>query len=264
MQQTYPEGLVAQRDGGVLTLTIDRSADQNRLSPDVVGRLEQLVDGLREDRDTNVVVITGSGSEVFSFGLLNPAIRAGMAKDDVVALVRRGNRLFDAIESLPQVVIAALNGAVVAGAAELALACDLRYAAANATMVMPEATWGGFPGAGAPVRLPQVVGRARALELICTGRRIDASEMEKLGIVLGVHAQHEFMPQVMQVARTIAASGPLAVRGAKRIVHVRQSPGFGAARELSDALRHALEWSADVDEGIAAHRENRKPRFSGR
>jgi hypothetical protein len=79
-----------------------------------------------------------------------------------------------------------------------------------------------------------------------------------------VFAQDQFREGVMQVARTIAASGPLAVRGAKRIVHVRQSPGFSAARELSDALRHALEWSADVDEGIAAHRENRKPKFSGR
>lgn len=264
MLHTHPEGLATAREAGVLTLTIDRAADQNRLSPELVGRLEEVVGQLREDRDTNVVVITGGGTDVFSLGLLNPAIRASMAKDDVVALVRRANRLFDAIEALPQVVVAALNGAVVAGAAELALACDIRYAAANATMVMPEATWGGFPGAGAPVRLPQVVGRARALELICTGRRIDAAEMEKLGLVQAVFAQDRFREEVGQVARTMAASGPLAVRGAKRIIHVRQSPGFAAARELSEALRHALEWSADVDEGIAAHRENRKPRFTGR
>ena len=264
MQHEHPEGLTATREGGVLTLTIDRPHDQNRLSPELVGRLEQSVHELRDDRDTHVVVFTGAGADAFSFGLLNPAIRATMAKDDVVALVRRANRLFDAVEALPQVVIAALNGAVVAGAAELALACDMRFAAANATMVMPEATWGGFPGAGAPVRLPLVVGRARALELICTGRRIDSKEMEALGLVQAVHEPDVFRERVHALARTIAASGPLAVRGAKRIVHVRQLPGFAEARELSDALRHALEWSADVDEGIAAHRENRKPVFTGR
>src|SRR4051812_45717315 len=100
MQETFPEGLRATRDAGVLTLTIDRVDDQNRLSPELVGRFEVLVQQLREDTATNVVVITGAGSSIFSFGLLNPVIRAGMAKDDVVSLVRRGNRLFDAIESL--------------------------------------------------------------------------------------------------------------------------------------------------------------------
>jgi enoyl-CoA hydratase/carnithine racemase len=264
MTDRYSEGLIASRASGVLTLTIDREADQNRLSPELLGRLEQLVEGLREDSETNVLVITGAGSEAFSFGLLNPVLRASMGKDEVVRFVRRANRLFDSIEALPQVVIAALNGAVVAGASELALACDLRYAAAHATLVMPEATWGGFPGAGAPVRLPQMVGKARALELICTGRRISAAEMERLGLVLDVQPQERFATHVSEIAATIAASGPLAVRGAKRIMNARQEPGFRAARDLSDALRHALEWSQDVDEGMAAHREGRQPRFVGR
>jgi enoyl-CoA hydratase/carnithine racemase len=264
MQDTFPEGLRASRDAGVLTLTIDRPDDQNRLSPELVGRFEALVQQLREDTATNVVVITGAGTGVFSFGLLNPVIRAGMAKEDVVALVRRGNRLFDAIESLPQIVIAALNGAVVAGGGELALACDLRYASAQATLQMPEATWGGFPGAGAPVRLPQLVGKARALEWICTGRKVDATEMERVGLVQGLFPPEGLVAAVDGIARTIAASGPLAVRGAKRIVNARLEPGFAAARDLSDALRHALEWSDDVDEGIAAHREGRKPVFTGR
>ena len=256
MKQT--SGLTSSRDAGVLTLTIERPDDANRLSPEVFAHLASLTQELREDRSTNVIVITGTGS-VFSMGILNPAIRAAMSKDEVVALVRKANAVFDAIEALPQIVIAALNGKAAAGAVELALACDLRYAAAGASMVMPEAAWGGFPGAGGPVRLPLIVGRARALELICTGREIDAPEMERLGIVQGILD----FADVMQVARQIAASGPLAVRGAKRIVATRQEPGFRAARELSDALRHALEWSADVDEGIAAHKEGRKPRFKG-
>jgi enoyl-CoA hydratase/carnithine racemase len=266
-EQRFAEGLIASRDAecpGLLTLTIDRADDLNRLTPDVITRLGTVADSLRDDAQTNVLVITGAGDEVFSMGILNPAIRASYTKDDIVAIVRRANRVFDAIEALPQIVIAALNGRTLAGAVELALACDLRYAVAHATITTPEATWGGFPGAGAPVRLPTIVGRARALELICTGRTVDAAEMEKLGIVQGVFARETFTDAVLAIARRIARSGPLAIRGAKRIVATRQEPGFRAARELSDALRTALEWSHDIDEGIAAHKENRSPRFLGR
>jgi len=170
----------------------------------------------------------------------------------------------DAIEALPQIVIAALNGAARAGAAELALACDIRLAAAHATFALPEALWGGFPGAGGPVRLPALVGRARALEIICTGRELDAAEMERLGLVLAVHSAERLLPEAHALGARIGASGPLAVRGAKRILNVRGLSGFTAARALSDALRAALEWSRDVDEGMAAHREGRAPRFTGR
>lgn len=263
MEETF-EGLLVTREAGVTTLTIDRVADQNRLSPELVDHLGALVVRLREDSETHVVVITGAGNDIFSLGLLNPAIRASLAKEEVVRLVRRANTLFDAIEALPQIVIAAINGKVLAGAAELCLACDLRFAASHATWQMPEASWGGFPGAGAPVRLPLLVGKARALELICTGREISTAEMDRLGLVQGVYQGEGFGQKVADIARTIAGNGPLAVQGAKRIASARQEPGFRAARELSDALRHALEWSHDVDEGIAAHKEDRKPRFTGR
>lgn len=253
-----------ERADGVLTVTIDRAADANRLSPEVIARLGALAEELREDAGTHVVVLTGGGTDIFSMGILNPALRASFSKEDVVRLVLRANRVFDALEALPQVLIAALNGQVMAGAVELALACDLRYASTGATMTMPEALWGGFPGAGGPVRLPLLVGKARALELICTGRTIDAREMERLGLVQGLFPPQDLKREVQAIARQIASSGPLAVRGAKRIMAAREEPGFRAARELSDALRRALEWSADVDEGIAAHRENRKPKFTGR
>jgi enoyl-CoA hydratase/carnithine racemase len=261
---TTPDGLTETRDAKVLYLTIDRPADLNRLSPALIDHLGVRLTGLRDDTDINVVVITGSGDDIFSMGLLNPAIRASLSKDDVVRLVRRANAVFDALEALPQIVIAAINGKVLAGAVELCLACDLRYAASHATLQMPEASWGGFPGAGAPVRLPLLVGKARALELICTAREIDSTEMNHLGLVQGVYPKDSFREEVAKIARTIAGNGPLAVQGAKRIMATRQEPGARAARELSDALRHALEWSRDVDEGMAAHKENRKPDFKGR
>src|SRR6266446_9970776 len=253
-----------ERDERVLTLTFDRPGDQNRLTRDVLLTMQGIADDLRDDDEIQAVVVTGSGSEFFSMGILNPAVRASYTKEQILDLVRIANRLYDAIEALPQIVIAALNGVARAGAAELSLACDIRLAAAHATFALPEALWGGFPGAGGPVRLPMLVGRARALEIMCTGRELDAAELQRLGLVLAVHPGERLLPEAQALAARIAASGPLATRGAKRIVTTRLAAGFGEARSLSDALRYALEWSRDVDEGMLAHREGRAPRFTGR
>ncbi len=253
-----------ERDGRVAVVTIDRPSDQNRLTREVLLTLEETVQRLAGDDETQAVVLTGAGSQFFSMGILNPVVRASYSKPQILELVRTANRVYDALEALPQVVIAALNGAARAGAAELSLACDIRLAAAHATFALPEALWGGFPGAGGPVRLPMLVGRARALELICTGRELDATELERLGLVLAVHPSERLLPEARALATRIAASGPLATRGAKRIVRTRLMSGFGEARALSDTLRAALEWSQDVDEGMAAHREGRAPHFTGR
>jgi len=253
-----------ERKEHVVTITLDDGSGENRLSPDALAALARAVDALRDDEETQAVVLTGAGREFFSAGILNPAIRATFTKDEIIGLVRRANRLYDAVEMLPQIVICALNGEARAGAAELALTCDIRLAAEHASFRLPEALWGGFPGAGGPVRLPRIVGRARALELICTGRPVAADEMERIGLVSSVYPAARLRDEAHGLAARIAASGPLATRGAKRIMHVHDAAGFAAARALSDALRHALEWSADVDEGMAAHREGRAPRFRGR
>ena len=257
-------GVRLERAERVAVVTIDRPDDQNRFTRDVLLALQGIVDELAGDIQMQAVIVTGGGTTFFSMGILNPAVRASYTKEQILDLVRTANRLYDALEALPQIVIAALNGIARAGAAELSLACDIRLAAAHATFALPEALWGGFPGAGGPVRLPMLVGRARALELMCTGREIDAAEMERLGLVLAVHPSDRLLAEAMSLAARIAASGPLATRGAKRIVTTRLYGGFGEARALSDTLRHALEWSHDVDEGMAAHREGRPPRFTGR
>ena len=245
------------REGSVVTITLDRPADQNRLTRDVLMTLQGIADRLAADEELQAVVITGRGTEFFSMGILNPVVRASYAKDQILELVRTANRLYDAIEALPQIVIAAFNGIARAGAAELSLACDIRLAAAHATFALPEARWGGFPGAGAPVRLPMIVGKARSLELICTGRELNAAEMQRYGLVLEPQSAQE-------LAARIAACGPLAIRGAKRIVNLRMSSGFQAARALSDELRYALESTHDIAEGPAAILEGRAPRFTGR
>jgi enoyl-CoA hydratase len=260
---SVPDVSVARTER-VLTLTLDRPKDQNRLTRDVLLTLQRIFDDLPGNDRIQAVVITGGGSEFFSMGILNPVVRASYSKEEILDLVRIANHFYDTIEALPQIVIAAFNGAARAGAAELSLACDIRLAAAHATFRLPEALWGGFPGAGGPVRLPAIVGHARALELICTGREIDAGEMERLGLVLAVYPADRLREEALALAERIGASGPLATRGAKQIMKAHRAGGFAAARSLSDTLRHALEWSHDVDEGMAAHREGRPPRFTGR
>src|SRR3989454_7539728 len=217
-----------ERDGRVVTIILDRPADQNRLTRDVLLGLQQVVDRLGGDDEAQAVVITGGGREFFSMGILNPTVRASYTKEQILEMVRLANRLYDAIETLPQIVIAALNGAARAGAAELSLACDIRLAAAHATFALPEALWGGFPGAGGPVRLPAIVGRARALELIGTGPTIDAGEMERLGLVLGGDPQGGFLPQARALAARIGASGPDAPPRGDRILDPRLGSRFTA------------------------------------
>jgi enoyl-CoA hydratase len=112
--------------------------------------------------------------------------------------------------------------------------------------------------------LAALVGRGRALELIGTCRQIDAAEMERIGLVQSVHPPETLATATRALAERIAASGPLATSGAKRIITTRLGRGAVEASALSHALRNALEWSEDVDEGIAAHREGRSPRFTGR
>src|SRR5688500_16512637 len=149
--------VILQREGRVATVTLNRPADQNRLTVDVLQTLQRIVDGLAGDDEIQALVVTGAGSEFFSMGILNPAVRASYTKAQILELVRTANRLYDALEALPQIVIAALNGAARAGAAELSLACDIRLAAGHATFAPPEALWGGCPGAGGPRRHAMVV-----------------------------------------------------------------------------------------------------------
>src|SRR5438046_9614846 len=182
------------------TIPLDRPADQNRLTRDVLLGLQQVLDRLGGDDEAQAVVITGSGREFFSMRILNPTVRASYTKEQILELVRLANRLYDAIETLPQLVIAALNGAARAGAAELSLACDIRLAAAHATFALPEALWGGFPGAGGPVRLPAIVGRARALELICTGRELGAPELGRPGLVLSAPPADRLLTEARALA----------------------------------------------------------------
>lgn len=256
--------VLVKHEGKIVTITLNRPEDSNRWRREMLYAFEPIVNALHKDEEAQVVIIRGAGEEYFSWGAFDPAIRGSMAKQDIVDFVLRGSRLRDSLETLPQIVIAALNGKARGNGVELALACDMRFVSDRATISFPEADMGGFPGGGGPARLPSVVGRARALDLLCSGREVGAEEMVRIGFALAAYPHARLMDEVMAFARNISEKGPIALRGAKRIVHTRLAPGLREARWLSDEMRSKLEWSHDVDEAIAAHREARKPRFTGK
>ncbi len=198
------------------------------LSRDLLLSLRTVARDLAANPDIQVLTIVGKGTECFSTGILTPALRGQLAKEDVLKLIRLANETFDAIEALPQIVIAGLNGYVRAGAVELILACDIRIAGDHVRLSSPEAKWGGFPGAGAPVRLPDIIGAGRTIELLCTGREIDAAEMERIGLIERMVAKEGVHAEVDRLARAISDNGPLATRGTKRIVRSRME--FGLSR----------------------------------
>lgn len=245
-------------------ITIDRVEEGNRLTPASLVHLRKIASGLAADARTGCVVITGAGTAHFSAGIFNIQLRAAYSKEDALEIVRLANDAFDAMEALPQVVIGALNGAVRAGGGELALACDFRVCVQHATMAFHETSYACFPGAGAPVRLPAIVGAGRAVELMATGREIDADEMLRMGLVSHVLPADMFAPSVAAMAERIASQGPLGVRGAKRVARASVLHGADAAHRLSWKLRRALEYSNDVDEAIAAHGEQRAAHYLGR
>jgi enoyl-CoA hydratase/carnithine racemase len=161
-------------------------------------------------------------------------------------------------------IIAAVNGHCLAGGLEIALACDLRIASENATFGLPEVTRGIIPGAGGTQRLPRLIGPERALDLILTGRRIDAREAERIGLVTRVVAQDALRREAIAVAEAIAGNGPLAVRAAKAAVWRGLDVPLEEGLRLEQLLAEPVRQSEDAQEGPRAFLDKRKPEFKGR
>jgi enoyl-CoA hydratase/carnithine racemase len=170
----------------------------------------------------------------------------------------------DDIARFPVPVIAAIRGYALAGGAELAIACDLRIASDDATFGFPEAKIGIFPGAGGVVRLPYLIGVGAANDLLFTGRPVQPEEALRLGLVNQIVANNEVLAGAQEVARRIAANGPLAIRALKAAMRAMDQQGAAEAHRVVAQYRRKLDESADYAEGLAAFSERRAPRFQGR
>jgi len=256
------EYVKVERDGGVAVLTIDRQDKLNALNAQVQEEITEALLLLGKE-DHRALVLTGAGERAFVAGADLGAMK-GMSVLEVKAFGEIGKRMMEALEGVPFPTIAAVNGFALGGGSELALACDIRIAAENASFGFPEVTVGIMPGAGGTQRLPRVVGTALARELVFTGRRVPAGEAKEIGLVNKVVPEGEALSAAKEMGREIAANAPVAVRHAKAALDVALSadPASGIEYEADQfALLFATE---DAREGMDAFSERRKPQFKGR
>ena len=255
--------LIAEEHGSEEILTLNRPAIMNAFNFTLLYELKEKIEELRFRSDVRVVIITGAGEKAFCAGA-DLKERITLSDIQVKEFIFTIRNLFTSIEYLNKPVIAAVNGVALGGGTELALASDIRIASLNATMGLTETRLGIIPGAGGTQRLPRLVGRGKAKELIFTGKRVGAEEAFQIGLVNQICEQDVLLDECMEMAKLICETGPIAIEQAKYAIN------FGLETDLTTGL--AIESNAywvtipteDRLEGIAAFREKRKPVYKGK
>jgi enoyl-CoA hydratase len=248
---------------GIARITINRPDKLNALNATVIAELDRAIAELERDPDVRGVVLTGAGPKAFVAGADIAEIAAqGPLEGKARAL--EGQRVFRRLERCGKPVVAAVNGFALGGGCELAMACHLRVAAEGARFGQPEVKLGIGPGYGGTVRLPRLVGRGRALELLLTGQMIDAQEALRIGLVNRVVPVDRLLGESEQLLRAILENGPLAVRACLEAVDAGLDVGLDEALLLEANLFGLLSGTADMKEGTAAFLARRKPEFQGR
>jgi enoyl-CoA hydratase len=247
---------------GILVVTVSRPDAMNALNADVLDDLLRVIQEADHNREISGIILTGEGDKAFVAGADIKQL-SSLNSNEALELSRKGQRLFKLIEDFSKPVIAAVNGFALGGGCELAMACHFRLAVENSKFGQPEVNLGLIPGYGGTQRLPQLVGRGKALELILTGDMITAQEAKAIGLVNHVVAtKTELMELAFKIMTKIASKGPIAVANA--IKSVNAGYGFENAGYTSEAeLFAACTTTSDFKEGTAAFIEKRKANFTG-
>ena len=247
----------------VATITLNRPDVHNAMNQAMRGELTRCFEALVTDDDVRVIVVTGAGERAFSAGadireFVEPLVPVKFREQ------RQRVEFRAAMDRCPQPIIAAINGFALGGGLELALACDIRIAATDATLGLTEINLAIIPGGGGTQRLPRLVGRGKALEMILTGSRIPADEALRLGLVERVVPAGEALKASTELARTIAAKAPVALRYAKEAVVKGLELPLADGLRLEGDLSTLLRTTEDRVEGARAFLEKRAPRWTGR
>jgi enoyl-CoA hydratase len=256
------DNLLFAREGAVALLTLNRPQSLNALNASLLDELRQAILQVRDDSRLRAVVITGTGSRAFAAGADLKDLSA-MPPVAMQAYAQAGQRVFALIEHLGKPVVAAINGFALGGGCELAMACTVRIAADTARFGQPEVNLGLMPGFAGTQRLVRLVGKGRALDLLLTGRQIDAADALRIGLVERVVPAAAVVSEALTIAGELAAKPPLAVRSILEAVHRGTETTFEAGQALEAALFGLLASTADMREGTAAFLEKRTPVFKG-
>jgi enoyl-CoA hydratase len=257
------DNLLHERDGAVAILTLNRPKVLNALNAATLAELESAIEALGADDGVRAIVLTGAGEKAFVAGadinelaVLTPA----QGKEHA----RRGQLLFDRIEHLGKPVVAAINGFALGGGCELAMACTLRIAADTARLGQPEINLGIIPGYAGSQRLPRLVGKGRALEMLLTGDAITAARAYEIGLVNQVVPAAELMAAATRLAHALAGKAPIATRYIIEAVNHGLDLPLAQAEFLETALFGVVASTEDTKEGTSAFLEKRKASWKGR
>jgi enoyl-CoA hydratase len=242
----------------VATICLDRPAKHNALTPEMLGQLEEILIGLDSDRDVRVVVVTAAGNSSFCAGADIKRFKALQPLDMWAQWTRLGHRVFDRLAGLRQPTIAAVSGNAYGGGFELALACDLRILADDATLGLTEVGIGALPGWGGTGRLRDLVGAGRAKELIFTGEPLTAERALAWGVANELAPKAEVISIARALAVKIADRAPIAVQMAKQAIDA--GDGFRSMEQVSSA---ATAFTEDAAGGFASFTEKRDPHYRG-
>ena len=257
------ENVKTENRDGVLVITIDRPKVLNALNAQTIDEIDQAFTAARNDESVRAVILTGGGEKAFVAGAdINELAKMNPITGKETS--EKGQRVFNAIERFPKVVIAAVNGFALGGGCELALACHIRLAADKAQLGLPEVTLGIIPGYGGTQRMARLLGKGKALELICSGERIGAAEAERIGLVNKVVPAEQLMSEAESLARKIASRGPLAIRAAIEAVMIGSEMPQDSGMTLEATLFGLLASTDDMKEGMTAFLEKRTAEFKNR
>jgi len=257
---SYQHLLVSVQDR-IATLTANRPDKLNALNGRLIGELGEAIEEAQSRDDVAAVILTGAGRAFIAGADISEL--AGLSAVEGKRLARRGQEIFRRFETSPKPTVAAVNGFALGGGCELAMACQIRIAAEGAKFGQPEVKLGLIPGYGGTQRLPRLVGRGRALQLLLTGEMIDAPEAFRIGLVNRVVAADQLLPAAVTMIQQMLMNAPLGLAACIDVVDRGQEMPLDDALALEATQFGVLVTTKDTAEGTHAFLEKRPPRFTG-
>jgi len=264
MKSMHWETLLYREEQGVAWITLNRPLAQNRVNLQMATELREVCQRVREDDDIRVVALTGAGEAFCAGDEEEPLLPDEENPVEQLKTSLEFRRAAGFLGGIEKPVMVAINGDALGHGLEMALACDIRIVSADARMGLPQICQGSIPWDGGTQRLPRIVGRAWAAEMLLTGKVIDAAEALRIGLVHQVVSPGEITERIGQVAATAASLAPVAARYAKEAVLKGMDMTLEQGMRLEMDLNLILQTTEDRAEGIASFLERRQPRFTGR